>query len=93
MNTDVNDVVLPQKAGKHERLVKALNLFDDLPDSALADEDVLCAVSGWSRSAVWRGVAMGTIPKPVKLGPRSNRWRVGAIRSLIHAQRSEGEGA
>jgi predicted DNA-binding transcriptional regulator AlpA len=84
MNIDSNPS--EHRAGKLERLVKALDLFDHLPDSALADEDVLCAVSGWSRAAVWRAITEGKIPKPIKLGPRSNRWRVGTIRSLIHAQ-------
>ncbi|MFZ5428035.1 MAG: helix-turn-helix transcriptional regulator [Thermodesulfobacteriota bacterium] len=36
-----------------------------------------------SRSAWWNGVKDGRYPAPVKLGPRTSAWHVGAIRELI----------
>lgn len=31
---------------------------------------------GVSKATVWRWSAQGTLPKPVKLGPNTTRWRV-----------------
>jgi prophage regulatory protein len=31
---------------------------------------------GVSRATVWRWSANGTLPKPVKLGPNTTRWRL-----------------
>ena len=35
--------------------------------------DVL-AITGLGRSTVWKRAALGTFPKPVKLGPRTTAW-------------------
>lgn len=34
---------------------------------------------GVSVATVWRWAADGTLPKPVKLGPNTTRWRVADI--------------
>jgi len=72
------------QSGKQKRLEASLKLFEHLPDCALIEEDVLCALTGWSRATVWREIGEGRLPRPIKLGPRSNRWRVGTARSIIH---------
>ena len=47
-----------------------------------------------TKSAWWNGIASGRFPKPVKLGPRLNVWRVEDIRSLIdEIVQSSGEDA
>jgi predicted DNA-binding transcriptional regulator AlpA len=55
----------------------------DLPQTGLVRLNTVLAVVPISRSAWWAGVATGTYPKPVKLGPRTTCWRVEDIRALI----------
>lgn len=54
--------------------------FDKLPDDALVDVKVVAALRGRSVSSTWRDVRAGRIPEPVRVGPMSPRWNVGAIR-------------
>ncbi|WP_082322116.1 helix-turn-helix transcriptional regulator [Variovorax paradoxus] len=37
------------------------------------------ALVGLSRSEIYRRMAAGTFPRPVKLGPRCSRWRAQEI--------------
>lgn len=41
---------------------------------------------GMSASTVYRGVAAGTFPQPVRMGRRCTRWRAADIRAWIQAQ-------
>jgi prophage regulatory protein len=41
--------------------------------------------TGRSRSAIYRGVAAGTFPAPVALGPRAVGWRSSHIEAWIAA--------
>jgi predicted DNA-binding transcriptional regulator AlpA len=50
-----------------------------IPD--LADEATACRILGGEdtpihRSTLWRGINAGRYPKPLKVGPSSNRWFV-----------------
>lgn len=60
----------------------ALAQFDQLPDSAHVRLPVVAAWRGISPATVWRHVKAGLIPQPVKLGPNTTAWNVGALRSI-----------
>lgn len=63
-----------------------LNLkdFDSLPDCALAPVTVFRPLAGIAPSTAWRRASTDpTFPKPVKLGNRCTRFRVGDIRAFL----------
>ncbi|MER2555656.1 MAG: AlpA family phage regulatory protein [Thauera sp.] len=59
--------------------------FDSLPASGLVDDKTIAGVLGCSRNTVWRKARTeeGGFPKPIKVGPKTTRWRVGAIRAYL----------
>ena len=66
--------------------------FDALPDSAFVRESQLVyspkrpefpAPLPFSAATLWRKVADGTFPKPVKLSVRVTAWRVADVRSFL----------
>lgn len=59
--------------------------FDNLPDSALVDDKTVAVVTGQSRNTVWRKAKAGTLPAPIKVGPKTTRWKVGAIRAYLES--------
>jgi predicted DNA-binding transcriptional regulator AlpA len=63
----------------------ALANFDVLPDSALVDDKTFAGVLGCSRNTIWRRARTeeGSFPKPIKVGPKTTRWQVGAIRGYL----------
>lgn len=71
------------RARIEERVARTLKLFPSLPDDALIDDRTVAALLGRSRPSVWRDVAGGRIPAPIKVGARSTRWRVGEIRQCL----------
>lgn len=54
--------------------------FDTLPESAHVRLSVVTALHGIGPATVWRWVKSGRLPAPVKLGPNTTAWRVGALR-------------
>ncbi|MDH1903596.1 AlpA family phage regulatory protein [Comamonas aquatica] len=71
------------------------NNFDDLPNSALVRITDLVrspknkhkvAPLPISAATVWRKVANGTFPAPMKFGARIACWKVEAIRTWLDAQ-------
>ncbi len=56
-----------------------------LPDDdlALIRLPAVLAVFPVSRNTWFAGIATGKYPKPIKLGPKTSTWRVGAIRQLL----------
>jgi len=77
------------------RPVAAIPSFDTLPDSAFIREAQLVqspkrpttpAPLPFSAPTLWRMVAAGKFPKPLKLSERITAWRVGEVRSWINAQ-------
>lgn len=71
------------------------SIFDALPDSAYVREAQLVqsykrpekhAPLPFSGPTLWRKVAAGTFPKPIKLSTRVTAWKVGAIRNWMTAQ-------
>ena len=66
--------------------------FDMLPDSAYIRQSQLvqnpkfpaaCAPVPFSVPTLWRKVAAGTFPKPVKLSARVTAWQVGEVRRWL----------
>ncbi|MFT3759324.1 helix-turn-helix transcriptional regulator [Thauera sp.] len=57
--------------------------FDSLPSSAMVDDETFAVVLGCHRNTIWRKAKAGDLPKPIKTGPRSTRWQVGAIREYL----------
>lgn len=71
------------------------SVFDALPDSAFIRESQLVispkrpdnpAPLPFSAPTLWRKVAAGTFPKPIKLSQRVTCWNVGAVRAWMTAQ-------
>ncbi len=69
--------------------------FDTLPDSAFIREAQLVqspkrpttpAPLPFSAPTLWRLVAAGKFPKPIKLSERVTCWNVGAVRAWMTAQ-------
>jgi len=78
---------IPSLAPKvHGATIKpSISNFDSLPASGFVDDKTVASVLGCSRNTVWRKARYGEggFPKPVKVGPKSTRWQVGAIRAFI----------
>lgn len=49
----------------------------------------VCGMTGLSRSAVYRGVAAGTFPVPVKVGERASAWHAGEVSNWVAARLAE----
>lgn len=59
-----------------------------LPDWALVDIKVVCAVTGRkSPSSIYSMIGgAGGFPEPVRLSKRCTRWKWGAVREWVEAQ-------
>ena len=64
----------------------ALRDFDAMPNSAYIRLPVIKALYGVSSATIWRGVKIGTIPKPSKLSERCTAWNVGLVRAALAAK-------
>ena len=62
-----------------------LTNFDNLPDTALIDGRVAAQVLCCSYNQVFRLSREGRLARPIKTGPRSTRWKVGAIREYLES--------
>jgi prophage regulatory protein len=71
------------------------SIFDALPDSAFIRESQLVqspkrpdipAPLPFSAPTLWRKVAAGTFPKPIKLSDRVTCWKVSEVRAWMTAQ-------
>ena len=71
------------------------SVFDALPDSAFIRESQLVqspkrpehpAPLPFSAPTLWRKVAAGTFPKPIKLSERVTCWKVSEVRAWMTAQ-------
>lgn len=71
------------------------SVFDALPDSAFIREAGLVrspkrpdhpAPLPFSAPTLWRKVAAGTFPKPIKLSERVTCWKVSEVRAWMTAQ-------
>jgi predicted DNA-binding transcriptional regulator AlpA len=62
--------------------------------SDLADEATACRIIGGEntpihRSTLWRGINAGRYPKPLKVGPGTNRWRISELVSVLEKAAAE----
>lgn len=60
--------------------------FDNLPDAARVNIDIVTVVTGRSRASLYRDIRAGRFPKPIHvgMGPHSAaRWSVGDIRAHL----------
>ena len=62
---------------------RALSGFDNLPDAAQIDVQVVAALCGLSVPTAWRLARTGKLPTPTRLTAGSTRWRVGAVREWL----------
>lgn len=85
---------IPTPSTGHLQTITA-SVFDALPDSAFIREAQLVqspkrpytpAPLPFSAPTLWRKVAAGTFPKPIKLSQRVTAWNVGAVRQWIAQQ-------
>jgi predicted DNA-binding transcriptional regulator AlpA len=74
------------------RQVAPVQNFDELPDSALVRQaqlvrnpkrPTLPVLLPFGSATLWRKVAEGTFPTPLKLGPRVTAWQVGQVRAWL----------
>lgn len=59
--------------------LRALQVFDTLPDSAEVPVQVVAARHSVSEMTVWRWAKSGVLPAPIKRGG-ATRWVVGDLR-------------
>ena len=76
---------------KWKRLNETLGRFDVLPAEALIDITAVCAMLGRSPASVWRDAAGGRLARPIRVGARSARWRVGDVRAALRGQHRKGD--
>ncbi|MCV2367432.1 helix-turn-helix transcriptional regulator [Roseateles oligotrophus] len=67
--------------GKSSQPLHVLQLQD-----ALLKMQTVTQAAGISPATVYRGVAAGTFPQPVRMGKRCTRWRAADVRAWIQAQ-------
>lgn len=75
-----------------------MTAFDNLPDAAFIRQSQIVPNANPSKregqtpllnasaSTLWRMVARGEFPKPMKLGANITAWRVGDVRAWLAAQ-------
>lgn len=66
--------------------MKAKIDWAQLPPNALVRQRKLLPVLPFSASTLWRRVAAGQFPRPVRLEGRISAWRVGDVLQWLDAQ-------
>lgn len=64
--------------------------FDNLPDAALISTKELMALSGRSRTSLWRDVLHEHLADPVVIGSRTVKWRVSDVRAFLSGVSNDG---
>lgn len=62
--------------------------------NTLIDEGRACRIIGGDetpihRSSLWRGIKAGRYPKPIKVGPSTNRWRLCELEAVVERAAAE----
>lgn len=60
--------------------------FDQLPDSALVPVTTVAAVTCEGVSTIWRKAQTDERLKPIRLGNRCTRFRVGGLRAYMRGE-------
>jgi prophage regulatory protein len=59
-------------------------------DDALLKCRTVQALTGLSEATIYRKVAAGLFPEPIRLGARCTRWRAGDVTAWLRAQTAKG---
>lgn len=62
------------------------------PNDQLITVTAVAEMLACSKSSIWNAVREGHFPKPIKVGPRMSRWRLGEVRAMISRAESEARG-
>ena len=73
----------------YQRLIKKIELFDVLPETAFVDNKLVYVVCDRSPSSIQRDVKAGRLAPPIKIGPNAVRFRVGDVRSFLTGVETE----
>jgi prophage regulatory protein len=96
---EIASAAVPKKTRKRDTNYPS---FDTLPDTGYARINQLVidpkhpampAPLPFGRNKVWRGVADGTFPQPVRLGSNTTCWKVGDVRAWMKARAEQGYSA
>ena len=60
--------------------------FDTLPDEALVNLKTIMALSCRSKSSIYRDIAASRLARPIHIGSKAARWRVGDVREYLTGQ-------
>lgn len=67
-------------------------MTQEKPEKLLRQGEVAKMI-GVSKSTVWNLVRDGTLPTPLKFGPRMSRWRLSEIEAAIEQAEARGRAA
>ena len=62
-------------------------------NDTLLDVEATCRFFTIHESTLYRGIAMGRYPRPIKLGPKSNRWLLNECKGALDRLIAERNGA
>jgi predicted DNA-binding transcriptional regulator AlpA len=82
-------MINPTPSSALQNLPARVQQFDVLPDSALMNVHEISLLSGKSTATLWRDVKNNRLAAPIKIGPNSTRWRVGAVRCFLEGAKPE----
>jgi prophage regulatory protein len=94
MKVGVSKSVVASTIPAAKKIIHA-SIFDALPDSAFVREAQLVrspkrpehpAPLPFSAPTLWRKVAAGTFPRPIKLSERVTCWKVSEVRAWMDAK-------
>ena len=78
-------VSIPQAPVHHDSGIAA----PTLPRTGFIRQSLLLKCLPFSKSTLWRWVKAGLFPAPVRLGPRSVRWKGSAVRAWIDGLKTD----
>lgn len=73
----------PQRAGFKPQPLAAAQI-----DEALLTIKTVSAITALSSPTIYRRLATGDFPKPIRLSTRCTRWRAGDVRDWLNQQRA-----
>lgn len=81
MNANANRKNISQRSAALRQPIEAVNL-----PNALLKVQTITAAAGISSATIYRKVATGDFPAPVRLGARCTRWKSGDVQAWMAAQ-------
>jgi prophage regulatory protein len=65
------------------RRATTLDALGSLPSMQLINSSQLAEFFGVTRRAIWKWVAKGRLPKPLRISPKTLRWERGTLVKFI----------